>query len=476
MKTNKLLNIMLAVFAMIAITACVQDDDFTVPNSLGEEENAALQELLNSGAVEISFADAKAMYDNDPNGDGDNDDAIAHQVPESDNIYIKGYVTSSDRDGNFYKEIYIQDNFENPTSALKVIINQTDLYNKYNKGREVYIKLTELYIGEERTGNNVITIGGGTETDQYGTTVTSLGTNQTNTNFFRSNTTMELVPLTKTFGTITDDNVGMFVQIDGAEFADNLNGESYFDPTEDFDTQRTMQACEGFTYSTMILETSSFSNFKNELLPTGNGSIAGIITKNYFGDTLIMALNTTNDVNMEETRCTLLDINDFDVMFDEAFDSQGSWEVTNTLGTSDWYNTGFGGENYMRGSAYDNGNIEEMISWLISPSFDFDAQNEERLVLEIADAFSNGQPLKAYYSNDYTAGSNPDDATWVEIGAAEINGLSANTGFFDNNYEATGLIDISMITGNAVLAFVYDSDNQTVSTTIDLSNVTILSQ
>lgn len=466
MKTNKLLNIVLVAFAMLAMTACVQDDDFSIPENLGQIENAALQQLLNSNAVEVSIADAKAMYDSA--------DALPHHV--TTNIYIKGYVSSSDRTGNFYKEIYIQDNFENPTAAIKVIINQTDLYNKYNKGREVYINLNGLYIGEERIGNNVITIGAGTETDQFGTTVTSLGMNLANSNVLRSNTTMELVPLTKTFATITDANVGMFVQVDGAEFADNLNGETYFEPTEDFDTQRTMQACEGFTYSTMILETSSFSSFKNEFLPVGNGSISAVVTKNFFGDTLIMALNTTDDVNMEDTRCTLLDINDFNVMFNETFDSQGSWEVTNTAGTQDWYNTGFGGENYMRGSAFDSGDIVEMVSWLISPSLDFDAQNEERLVLEIADAFNNGQPLKAYYSNDYTTGMNPDDATWVEIGAAEISGLAANTGFFDNNYEATGLIDISMISGNAVLAFVYDSNNSTVSTTIDLSNVTILSQ
>jgi hypothetical protein len=475
MKTNKLLNMMLVALAVVTMTACVQDDDFTIPNSLGQEENAGLQELLNDGtASEVSIADLKLMYDNDPNNDGDNDDAIPFEVDT--NIYIKGYVSSSDRTGNFYKEIYIQDNFENPTAAIKVIINQNDLYNKYNKGREVYIKLQGLFVGEERTGNNVVTIGGGTETDQFGTTVTSLGMNQTNSSLFRSNTTMDLVPLSMAFNAVSDANIGMYAQFDGVEFADDLNGETYFDPTEDFDTERIMQACGGFSYSTFVLETSSFSNFKNELLPTGNGSIAGIITKNYFGDMLLMALNTTDDVNFNDARCTLLDINDFNVSFDENFDSQGAWEVTNTVGTRDWYNTGFGGENYMRGSAYDGGDIVEMVSWLISPTIDFDAQNEERLILEIADAFSNGQPLKAYYSNDYTAGSDPDTATWVEIGAAEISALAVNTGFFDNNYEETDLIDISMITGNAVLAFVYDSNNATVSTTIDLSNVKILSQ
>lgn len=303
MKTNRILNRALAIFAIMVITACVQDDDFTVPNSVGAEENEALQDMLNGNAEEVSILDLKAMYDNDPNNDNYHSDALPFQVDT--NIYVKGYVSSSDLTGNFYEEIYIQDNFEDPTAAIKVIINQTDLNNKYNKGREVYINLIGLYIGEERTGNNVITIGAGTETDEYGTTVTSLGENLTNAKILRSSSTMELVPLTKTFSSITDEHIGMFVQVDGAEFEDDLNGLAYFDPIEDYDTQRTMQACEGSTYTTMILETSSYSNFKNEQLPTGNGSIAGIISKDYTGDTLIMALNTTDDVNMTEARCSL---------------------------------------------------------------------------------------------------------------------------------------------------------------------------
>ena len=52
-----------------------------------------------------------------------------------------------------------------------------------------------LYIGEERTGNEVITIGGGTESDQYGTTVTSLSQNQMNATLLRSEITEEIVQI-----------------------------------------------------------------------------------------------------------------------------------------------------------------------------------------------------------------------------------------------------------------------------------------
>ena len=488
MKTNKFLTLILTLVVSIAITSCVQDDDFSIPSDLGADENAALQEILagiaNGDIDEVSITELKAMYDSDPNMDGDNDDAIPFQVDTD--IVVKGYVSSSDRTGNFYKEIYIQDNFENPTAAIKVIINQTDLYNKYNKGREVYIRLNPptstdfpsgLYIGEERTGNGVITIGGGTESNQFGTTVTSLGTAQTNSRMFRSTTTMDIVPLNLSFNQISDDNIGMFVQVDGVEFAPNLANENYFDPQEDFDTQRTMQACTGFSYSEFILETSSFSDFKNESLPTDNGSISGIIAKNYFGDRLLMALNSTDDVDFNNERCELLDINDFSVIFEEDFvGGQGNWEVTNTVGTRDWDTGNYQGDFYMRASAYQgNGNpFADMVSWLISPSIDFDAQSNELMILNIADAFSNGQPLKAYYSMDYTAGDNPSDVTWTEIGTAEIDGLPDNTGFFNNVFDETASIDLSEVVGNAVVALVYDSDNASVSTTIDIGRVRVL--
>ncbi len=473
MKTTKLLTLLLALFASIAITSCVEDDDYSVPNNLGSEENAGLEQILadiNSGDLtEISIADLKALYQAYEDGQSGFDYDHFIQIP--DNLVVKGYVTSSDATGNFYKEFYMQDAPENPTAALGVLLNQVDSYNQFNIGREVYIKLKDMYVGYN--SNEVISVGGKTDDQEVG----QFTANQIPTKIFRSEVTETIVPLQLSLSQISESNVGMFVTATDVQFPENLEGSTYGDPSEDFDTQRTLQACEGFGYSNFIVETSSFSNFYNTPLPTTNGgTISGVVLKSYGGDNLVMLLNDISDVEFNNSRCTPLDINDFNVVFEETFDSQGSWEVTNTVGTRDWYNTGFGGENYMRATAFSSGNIDTMVSWLISPSIDFDAQNSEQLLLEIADAYSNGQPLKAYYSNDYTTGTNPDDATWIEIGADEINALGVNTGFYDNNYEATGLIDLSMVTGNAVLAFVYDSNNGTISTTIDLSDVKILAE
>ena len=473
MKTNKIFTLITIIAMSFAITSCVQDDDYTVPSSLGDEQNELLQTLLqNPDAIEKTIADVKAMYlvEFDP---GDN----AAVLIEED-IYVKGYVSSSDRTGNFFKEFFIQDSPTNPTGALKIAVNQVDTYNQFNFGREVYINLKGLYVGEQRIEDGVITIGGETETTSFGTTVERLNENKTREHVLRSPVTEIMEPLVVSISEISENLVGVLVSVENAEFADNLAGEDYFDPTQDFDTKRRLQSCEGTAYTVIDLETSSFANFKNDPLPITNGTITAIVNKTFDGSALVLALNSVNDVNFTEERCELIDISDFTVVYEEDFvGGLNGWDVINTEGTLAWYPASFGGVSYIRGSAYNGSSAEQMVSWLISPSFDFDAQTDEKMVLEIADAFSDAgeEPLKAYYSNDYISGNDPSTATWIEVGASQISALPINGGFFDNVYDATSFIDLSAATGNGVIAFVYDSNNAAISSTRDLGNVKILS-
>lgn len=308
MKIIPLKNYLTAILVSLTLGSCVEDSDFSVPESLGTEENEVLNEILekiDTGTIQlVSISEVKSMYKS----------YWKRPFQVDTDIIVKAYVTSSDQSGNFYKELYLQDNPEAPNSGIKLILNLTDTYNRFNKGREVYIRLNPptptnypngLYIGEERVGNKVITIGGGTETNQYGTTVTSLSENQINASVFRSKETYDITPLVVQIPQLSNDHIGMFVQIENTEFEANLAGERYFNPSENYDTSRTIQSCSEATYSTFDVETSSFSSFKNELLPTGNGTVAGIISKTYDGSRLVLVLNNTDDVNMNNERCSL---------------------------------------------------------------------------------------------------------------------------------------------------------------------------
>ncbi len=473
MKINNLFTVLYVLLISITFTSCVEDDEYTVPSSLYDEENEAVANLI-SNATQVSFADVKAMYNNDPNDDGNNNDALPFLV-END-IYIKGYVTSSDQTGNFYKELFIQDSIENPSSGLKIILNQVDTYNQFNKGREVYVNLKGLQIGEERTGNNVYTIGGGIETDQYGSTVTSLGVNQIKTHLFRSPDSYDLVPLELKFSEITDQHIGLYVIVGDAEFEDDLNGLRYFDPMEDFDTQRTMQACSGFEYITFPLETSSFATFKEELLPTGNGTIKAVVSKTYDASSLILALNTTEDVQMEDQRCSLA-VSLFQETFDDATDNTildtAGWLNIAQAGSVLWTEQIYGGNGYAEFSPYGSGE-DSNIAWLIAPAFDFDTNEGEVLTFQTEHAYPDvgHEPLQVLISTDF-------DGNPANITAANWEALDFEVSYIVDfgtwyNFTTSGEIDLSSYTGTAHIAFVYTgSDTADQNMTLHIDNIGI---
>lgn len=477
MKTNKILTLFTILAISIAFTSCVQDDDYTVPASLGAEENAALLTLLSdTTATEVEIEYVKALY---------HGDEFIEQI--TNNIYVKGYVSSSDATGNFFKEFYLQDSITDPTGALKIILNQVDTYNQFNQGREVYVNLKGLYIGEERVGNGVITIGGGTETDQYGTTVTSLNENQIRDNVLRSTITETLTPLTLGFGNITNGHVGVLVSVENVEFADDLAGKRYFDPVQVYDTQRTMQACGGFTYAEFQLETSGFSTFKEELLPLGNGTITAVVSKTFDGASLILALNSTDDVNFTDSRCSLLNIDDFSEIFTEDFESMtnnasistNGWTNYAEIGNRDWRvittnDNGNSGSKIASFGAYNSGDPVN-IAWLISPSINLDAQDFEFVNYISSNSFDDDSELELLISTDWDGvEANITTATWTALP-----GVIASDDDYYQDWIDSGLIDLSSYSGTAYVAFKYiggDNAANTIDGNFEIDNYKVLAE
>lgn len=441
MKTNKFLTLLLVMVASLAIVSCVQDDDYTIPSSLGTEETEGLDALIAS-STSITVAEAKSYF------------VPGEVTPITTNVYVKGYVSSSDQTGNFYKEFFLQDSPTNPTAAIKVVLNQVDSYNQFNFGREVFINLNGLFVGEVRSNDDVIAIGGKANTDDE---VEALTANQIPSFVFRSQITETMVPLVLTFSQINDSNIGIFVMVEDAQFSDSLDGEFYVDPFDDFDTSRSIQSCEGFGFTSFPLETSSFANFAQQPLPTdGGGTISGVITKTFNGSNLVMALNNTNDVNFTNSKCEPLDINDFTTIFEEDF-NEG---IDNTnLNIADWTNFAeeggelwteqvFSNNGYAEFSGYFTGD-DVNIGWLISPGIDMDSQDNEFLNFKTAqhhlDSVDN--TLEVFVSTNYD-GNDVLSATWEPI--------TANLASMSNSWYSftdSGLIDISSYSGTLYVAF-----------------------
>ena len=117
MKIMPLKNYLTALLVGLSLGSCVEDSDFSIPQSLGDEENERLKTLLDTieaGHVQLlTIEQLKAQFIS-----GEEARLITSEIA------VKGYVSSSDFTGNFYKEFFIQNTAENATDAIKISLNQ----------------------------------------------------------------------------------------------------------------------------------------------------------------------------------------------------------------------------------------------------------------------------------------------------------------------------------------------------------------
>ena len=104
MNIKKYLSLVTGVaFAAVAITSCVQKDEWETPPIKCENKFPS---------PNISLADFKAQAP-----------ATGYLLITNDQIF-DGYVISSDESGNFYKTISFQDKAENPTAGLQIEVEE----------------------------------------------------------------------------------------------------------------------------------------------------------------------------------------------------------------------------------------------------------------------------------------------------------------------------------------------------------------
>jgi len=442
-KITKVTGVLLGSMLSLILVSCVQDDDYKVPSSLGEEHNKGLNELLSGTAGAISISDLKNQF------------VYGEAAQIVSDIYIKGYVSSSDATGNFYKEFFLQDKPSDPTAAIKIVLNQTDSYNQFNTGREVYIKLQNLYLGETRSGDGVMSIGGKQNSD--GDEVEMIRVNQIPKHIFRSEITEIMNPVVLNFSQINRFHIGMYVRVENMQFPFRLAGEPYVDPLDDFDTLRMLESCEGFGYVNFPLETSAFANFKNIIIPTETGgSISGIVNKTYNGGAFVLVLNSLKDVSLTNSRCTPLNIDDYNLIFEEDFDAITDntnldiTDWTNFAETGDelWTEQVYRGNGYAEFSAYSTGDVSN-ITWLISPGIPIESSSNAFLNFKTAQHHleSLDNSLEIFVSTNYD-GVNVLTANWEPIEANLVSMSDAWYSFLDS-----GLIDISGYSGTLYVAF-----------------------
>jgi len=150
---------------------------------------------------------------------------------------------------------------------------------------------------------------------------------------------------------------------------------------------------------------------------------------------------TPPEVTITTSDHVLINAKNFD---DQTFDP---WDTISLSSNKGWIIQSTGGNYY----AYINGfgGSENSDDWLISPSMNFDAFQEETLTFLTASNFT-GPDLEIKISTDYVTGANPNTGTWTALTAT----LSPGS----YTWTPSGNVDLSTFNGgNIHVAFRYVS-------------------
>ncbi len=397
MKINKVLIIGILIGLFCNILGC-NETDFEVPDINNKE--------IPSGIILSLNAIVSGLDTSNPEG-------VINFHEE--NQFVEGYVISSDREGNFFRELIIQDKIENPSVGLLIQLDERALYQRYPFGSKVRLKLKGLSLG---VANGVVTIGKLKEQE-----IKAIDFSSIDDHLFRTPQINEIIPLTLELEKVNNTHKLLYVKVKGVQFNTNLivpkiktlAGES----TDRFDGLRSITQCQSGVE--IQLCTSTFASFKSLNLPTSKGNITGVLTRDFRDAFFVLKINNSTGLSFEEnTRCDPVffecnTINSFSaetILFQENFETITN---ENKLEPLDWFNINVTGDEKrwedrkvtnvnnrtVTISAF-NSNLQPLEAWLITPEISLENVVDAYLKFRVRTRFNTGKALDLWVTENFT--------------------------------------------------------------------------
>jgi len=275
--------ICLALLFLGTAVSCV-DDEFDTPPLEGQDPNLT---------VTTTIAELKEMH------------ALGTINEITEDLIIAGVVVSDDDPGNFFRQLYIQDE----TAGIEIRMEETNLFNRYPVGRRVFVKCKGMNLGDF---NNLIQLGYGVDVEideNTGEREEELGRLPvilTDDFVFPGATTGEPEALQITLDELDQVSTseflisyaGRLLSLPNMEFVPGSAGVTFADAENNQARNQTLKDCDG---NQLTIRTSGFSDFAGELTPTGRGTIQGVA--GIFGTTKQITIRYVSDVDFTEERC-----------------------------------------------------------------------------------------------------------------------------------------------------------------------------
>ncbi len=431
---NKLFIPLFTILLLIP-SSCV-DLEYDQPPAGGEDPNLP---------VNITIAELKSRH------------SLKEYEEITDDATLSGLVVSDDTEDNFFKQLVIQD----ATGGIEMRIEMSDLHNVYPVGRKVYVKAKGLWLGDYK---GLIQLGAGQGVDDKGDPELIRIPESLVTQYIVPATYGNVVtPNTLTIDQLSLSDVSTLVRFENVEFISEDAGQTYADSSTTFPDNSMVEDC---SKKRLIIRTSDYASFANDLTPTQNGALEGIL--NIFGDVFQLTLRDLDDVDMTGSRCSapVSDLDeDFSGLADDVDISLEGWANIAVKGTRLWRSKIFSGNVYAQATAHLDA-AAEMESWLITPTITLDVA--KKITFESAYAFFVHDGLTVWISSNFN-GTNVAGATWQQLSPTLAMSSDAQHAFIPS-----GNIDLSGFSGPVRIGFKYvGSGPGGQTTTFRIDNVKV---
>lgn len=254
----------------LLLAGCVKDRNFNAP-----EEACTIDLVANTSFVEVKNLHSEEV------------------VQIHDDLILEGYVISSDREGNFFGTLHFQDNPNKPTEGFQMDIDLRDSHLLYPVGSKIFIKLKGLYLGKRKGVYKL----GGVFTSFGNLSIGRLPANVVSQHIIAScDSDASLVPVQISLDILDDTMVNTLVQLNDVELIKEELNLPFAEIQKE--TERNLVDCNDHE---ITLLNSGYADFQAEILPSGRGSLIGVLLKD--NKEFQIVIRSLEDVNFEHERC-----------------------------------------------------------------------------------------------------------------------------------------------------------------------------
>ena len=279
-----------ALALVFSFNAC-RDDQFDEPPITGEDPGLSVNMTLDS--LKTIYKSQLTNYSSIPYIKIDND------------WTIKATVIGDDKSGNLYKTMIVDDG----TAGIAIKLDISNYYTDYPVGREVYVKLKGLTLSYY---GGLVQIGGFKDTVNASPSLASIPAALVRNYIIGGTWGHTVTPFTVNFADLGADGKSAaaykwqsrLIKIEKVQFQSADAGQVWANQPALGSVNRFLECCYSFPSSIggIIVRTSGYSDFANDLTPTNSGSIIGIYS--VYNTDKQLTLRDPSDCLMDTARFT----------------------------------------------------------------------------------------------------------------------------------------------------------------------------